>query len=580
MAGFRNWLSWVFRYLPADHPNADVIPHNDGRRGISVVQGYTCPDYPLIQPSTDIRYLLADLALVYTDPALQMPVQPPVVPPLRIRWLYGFGTRPVTPPRGVYNRHDADICIEDSDGNTVFDSTAYSIRSYDVRDWGNRLRIHEWYGDYGICRVVEHTCWPASGLPEPVEYDAWITPESAVIDARCVRQMPRGIQQIYDPAYGHAGHIQLAGGYNTVLSVNGTASESRFPRVDNVPRLDDSLRPETQIEIAIIPGAGAGRYPAQDCPEPTPIRRINGIGPDQYGNVSLSGRDCYWVQPWSWNFDATSWTKKPANAAAAAKYGSVITAYRVWLAEQNLPMPEDAQPEIHLQIGNDCQPCCSCQDFVNAAEYIQKVIGEHRRLGLQVETLRDVYHYYRQQWLQAALCYQRRAIQVRLQPQDCPFLDVAAQYCNRENYPVSNLELVIVFDPAALDPKPKAIPGYAYVSQFVSEGGVARVRLVRAAVGGEWPVFRAAWDTVPPRQSVNVRFRLGFPECGEQEAEVPYRVTATVQATIDGEPLTAPGNDEEPQPVTATDSAVVDCPPGGWLKSDIARCLPSSCEQE
>lgn len=98
--------------------SCDPIYTPDGRRGIGVNQPQSGLDYPLIAPSADIQYLLADFYLAYEDTAQEF------VHPLRVKWLYGVGCAPNTAPSWAPTpTHAADILIVDATNRTVFNST-------------------------------------------------------------------------------------------------------------------------------------------------------------------------------------------------------------------------------------------------------------------------------------------------------------------------------------------------------------------------------------------------------------------------------------------------------------------------
>jgi hypothetical protein len=64
-----------------------------GRQGIGVIQPQSGLDYPLVSPSEDIRYLLADMYFEYDDEGLYNTASTPAALPLRVKWLYGVGLR-------------------------------------------------------------------------------------------------------------------------------------------------------------------------------------------------------------------------------------------------------------------------------------------------------------------------------------------------------------------------------------------------------------------------------------------------------------------------------------------------------
>ena len=95
-----------------------------GRRGIGVNQPQSGLDYPLVNPSEDARYLLADVYLAYDDPGAYNSTITPSQHPLRIKWLYGVGCSASSAPAWApAPTHAADIVIVDAQDNVVFDST-------------------------------------------------------------------------------------------------------------------------------------------------------------------------------------------------------------------------------------------------------------------------------------------------------------------------------------------------------------------------------------------------------------------------------------------------------------------------
>jgi hypothetical protein len=139
-----------------------------GRKGIGVTQPISGTDFPLVEPSEDVRYLLADFQLDYPDPADYDSAVEAFKPPFRLAWMYGFGCDPSTIPANSSSSlseslgsestdefppiptHGIDIVVFDDDGRTVFDST--TAEDFTARDWGPRLRIYNWGASNVSCR--------------------------------------------------------------------------------------------------------------------------------------------------------------------------------------------------------------------------------------------------------------------------------------------------------------------------------------------------------------------------------------------------------------------------------------------
>ena len=65
-------------------------------------------NYPFVQPSLDIQYLLGDLFLSFDD------LSDTYEFPLKVSWLFGFGVTVVAPPAGYPTpTHARDIIVTD-----------------------------------------------------------------------------------------------------------------------------------------------------------------------------------------------------------------------------------------------------------------------------------------------------------------------------------------------------------------------------------------------------------------------------------------------------------------------------------
>ena len=146
--------------------SSESISDPHGREGIGVAQGHPGHDYPLILPSEDVEYLLADFYLSFDQPGDYGGVGD-YEPPFRIHWLAGLGQGApqmpiptdnlgsVSASDSAYNsicsasasamteivgeecypipRHLHDIMVVDSNNRVVFDSTDPFV-TYDARD--------------------------------------------------------------------------------------------------------------------------------------------------------------------------------------------------------------------------------------------------------------------------------------------------------------------------------------------------------------------------------------------------------------------------------------------------------------
>jgi hypothetical protein len=527
--------------LPPGCPAAIYDPA--GRQGIGVVQPQSGLNYPFIAPSANIRNLLADLYLAYEEPSDYTSIAPTALP-LKIAWLYGLGCirndKPLWAPEPI---NPVEIIIHDADGATVFDST--EAEYYDEQTWGSNYTIYEWRTDVSVLRIVAFTTWSPDKEPTPKNYLVHIEPTNGTLDARAIYRLPkrvRSLRLVLDTFTKT--NVDLVAGYNMQLqaTVVDTANGSRN---------------KTQLVINATPGAGDGIFPG--CVEPDVVlRSINGVGPTTVGDFLLGASDCYWI-------------RQPT---------TVITT-----------SPLVVRPSIdmdplsgHLQLGNDCGPCCSCDDFVETAQYLNRIWAEGAAVGRAAESVRDQYHLNRERWNIAKTCLEQRPLRLALQPQNCPFLDVLAQYCNQTDKCVTNVVLIIrlkalpiiepscdcdydeVEEPDCTDPVPalpddlsdaevKVVCGHTILS---GQSGTSRYTMA-----GKWCEYRAYFDAIEPHASAYVKFRLEFPSDGKGLPDgsllpTPYAISGCLRASVEDKWLCVPPGD--PQTVAVDrQSAVLEC---------------------
>jgi len=475
-------------------------PH--GRVGIAVAQPQSGVDYPLVTPSEDIRFLLADAYFSYDDPADYDSALAPFVPPLRIRWLFGFGCLPAVAPSGEPAPvHDADVVLIDDDGDVVFDST--TATEFLSKPWGDRLHIFAWETADAVLRLVMHTKWPPADAPEARDYPIHLSPEHAVLDEFTVERRPKRVKSFTVVLDNMAGvPVDFVEGFNVAFAASTISTPGG--------------RLVNRIQMEAVPGFGAGIFPG--CgPEPLVIRTMNGVPPTVPGDFQLSATDCYFV-------------RQPTTLVST-------------LPRLTVPTP------AMLQIGGDCTPCCACEDYVAAAEYLNETAADYTNIGQIANGTRNLYHQNRTRWTIHAECLEKLKLRLVLVPQLCPFLDVAAQFCNQSEECITTLKLTINF--AGTPVSAAEVAGFTVIRGLDALDGRRGRGLSRYTMGGSWPVFTATWDSVEPFSAVHVRFRLEFDDCGEFSGG-PVGVKASLSGTADGVPVAT----------SISRDAVLECPPG------------------
>jgi len=490
----------------------------DGRRGIGVNQPQGGMDYPLVEPSADIQYLLADFHIAYDD----LPQQ--VRHPLSIKWLYGLGCEVVAAPAGTPTpTHAADIVVVDANDFVVFDSTA--APTFNTWCWGlkktincpssHAYQVYEWSDEKTTCQLIAHKTWPlqsdGSDADTPKNYPQHITPASAVLDERAVYKKPKRVTSFIltrknePPVKIVKPTAELVAGYNMQM-----AAELNFAR---------GLRRTNSVTFAAMPGAGLGKF--VDCGEDgVVITSLNGLpGP----NVILDGHDCLYARP--------------------LLYPTTVT------TELRID-PRPAQ-----QIGSDCKtPCCTCEDYGAIARYMNSTRDRYKDIGVKASTVLGAHSDNIDRWVTQRQCRQGKPLKVCMTPQRCPVMDVVVQYCNMCEKCAQNAVVNLAFD--AGGNTAILTCGYTTVSNNRISNGQYRLN-------GSWPNFTAPLGNVDAGNSVSVSFRLEF------EQAIPTTVQLTVTGTNDKGAIQAGCADDTP-PYTAIAFNALRC--------DETGSTPQICE--
>lgn len=498
--------------------SCDLTYTPDGRRGIGVNQPQSGLDYPLIAPSADIQYLLADFYLAYEDTAQEF------THPLRIKWLYGVGctdNRDNRPPPGTPTpTHAADILIVDANENTVFNSTVLGsdagIARFASWCWGLKkdaaacsndyaYRAYEWISNKAVCRLVVFQTWQPSAADTDSdsvrEYPVSLVPVNATIDERAVYKVPKRVTAFILPDHSNIKFVRTAvdflAGFNTQL----TAGEEE----------ERSLRKTRQITFNVEPGAGLGKY--KDCADPDPpIYSINGLtGPD----ILITAEKCLWMRiPTTFNAGST--------ALIPVKQGGHATQI----------------------IGSNCPACCTCDDYVDLANYMNVTRDRYKEMGDDVKGVLLAHSNNIERWSTQRECRVRTPIKACMTAQRCPFIDVIVQYCNLCEKCAENVTLNLAF--TSPGNSATIACGYTFVTNKDVKGGLYQL-------GGSWPNYTANLSKVGAGNAASVQFRLEF----ENAAPTVVGLTAT-GTTKDGQILAGCAAGLDPAVANVTKSLYCD----------------------
>lgn len=523
-----------------------------GRKGIGVVQPLAGTDFPLVAPTEDVRYLLADFCLSYDDPADYDPEVSAFAQPFRLAWLFGFGCLPTTIPAADESlgtssssaatfpptpEHTQDLLVLDANDRVVFDSTQST--AFAERAWGSRLHLYLWESAGTTCRLVTHTAWSRNDNPTPRDYPVEFAPENGELDARGIHRSPKrvtAIRVLLDTVRDSA--IEFHPGYN--MAITASSPKAR------------GLRSYRQIEFTATPGGGLGVYPG--CvPTALYIRSINGQRPTPHGDFYLAATDCYYIRQPLLTDDETG-DSRPATTLPpydrveeglpAAEAGTSTSA-------TGWPLIGDVN-DGHLKFGNDCAPCCDCADYVEVGTDMNTLRDDYAGLGDTVSNSADEYRGARDAWAAVRECQLNQPLRLVLQAQFSPFIDVGLQLLNSTGACLRNVTLSVTLATAPAGGTAQVVTGYTFISN--PQGGTDRY-----TISGAWPSFSAHWDSVPAHGNVSARFRLRFSNCGGVAGEhgfTAYAVTGTLTATLAGDPFLIPNGDT----ATAAATAVLNPP--------------------
>ena len=333
-------------------------------------------DFPFLDADPRLAGVLADAYVAYPGGAT-------AVPPLRVAWLAGLdaiqngGTpgptsdsSPYTPTPG----HAADVVVLDSAGAVVFDSTAAGA-AYAATNFGANAVVHEWALAPAVCRLVQRR--PAA--PGPITLlPAALVPADGRLDARCCAPAGPALTGLQVGSTGavQAGDLRLQAGYNVTLTPGPTQTVGR--------------RRVTPVVVAAAPGGGIGRAPGCTAITDPALRAINGTAGDAHGNFNLAAGGCLWCrQP------VAGGTPTPAT----------------------------------LAIGGDCQPCCTCADYLAVHQAVLRTWGA---LGVAAGAAKASALLMAGQvdrWAAQKACREAQAVRINALASP-PYIDVAASLCN------------------------------------------------------------------------------------------------------------------------------------------------------
>lgn len=492
-------------------------------------------DYPLVDSSPDVQNLLADLFLSYDDPGDYGGTS--YTYPFKISWLYGLGAIWVTPPAWAPTPlNDRDILITDATGRTVFDSTQAGT-TYHFEEWGIALGIVEWINGDNVCRLVYYRCLDENGNQLECLEDNHIVPESAIIDSRAIYRKPKHVKSL---------GIEL----NSITKLPITFSEGYNMEFDST-QYESGKDVTSVITLHARPGAGLGLW--DNCDEDSDvIKSINDTAPTSSGDFFIGAQDCYWVR----------------QAISNIGLNPLIVQ----------PQIVDSTNGKHLVIGNDCGPCCNCDDYVNLALRNNAIGVEYARIAARVKVAQAKYEQVVDRWEKIVECLKSKPIVVTALAQTCPYVDIAVQLKNTSDNCWENVELTITIDPDDIEglegDSPEIVKGF---SSLVTKVANNEKLLVKAY--NTFPVV-VKWPSIQPGGAITQKLRVKLPDCGCENAAavaggadcVPYAASFCATATIDGQALQVRNSEGNLVDALGCDAVTLMCPAEDGDAVNLGEC--------
>jgi len=192
-----------------------------------------------------------------------------------------------------------------------------------------------------------------------VTFRLWKKDDDILILASLVKQGPKKIKNVYTKqgstltkVAGPGEEFSIQPGFNMEIA-QGSADD------------EDTGRKLTRVAINAVPGAGLGKYLI--CSGDEYLFTLNGVGPDDNGNLKLGPEECYWLDI-------------PVKSGPTPIQNPDHNIASVATLESN-----------QVRLRNACGPCCSCEDYLKAYDHLRDIWNRAKLVAARINSIRGEY---------------------------------------------------------------------------------------------------------------------------------------------------------------------------------------------
>lgn len=409
---------------------------SDLRTGVNQPPG-SGTDYPFVGQDDTLGWVVLDVYLSYVDNTQQF------------TFPFYLSLRPTAySPTATF-----DAKILDDTNAVVFEGSVSSVVAWDANRFIGEVNV-----DDAVLRLVIHApCFDVMAL------NTWVTSTHA-LDARTYSKLPKRVRSLRVSLSEYQENIQIVAGYNIQLEQRATTAT-------------EGSRLKNQIYLDGVAGAGIGRLAGCD-PEDQPLRLINQVGPDEFGNFSIEFSDCYRAQ-----------------RQATVDYGAATPTTTF----------ASSSHRSSLRVFNDCRACADCSYFVRTYRGLKVMWDKYATIATAAEAVRDQLQENIDRWNAAADCRGTHLLQTVFTAEpECRFF-VGAMYCNYSECCIAQPELRFTFF-RYVDGVPAAIPTTQNIlKSFVQVENNSEEEVLPSVV---WPVYSYKPDLVSSQNTFMARLRF------------------------------------------------------------------------